>query len=259
LSVNLALALQNLLGPDARVCLIDGNLQFGDVSIFMKLQASRTLADLAPHAQDLDPDLLDTVLVTHDSGVKVLVAPPAPEQAESFKEGGVEDSGANSSFRAILRFARPMFDYIVIDTGHQVDDVLLAAMDASDLMLVVTRPTIPEIRGARLFVELSQKLNFELGRLGLVINGVDNKRMGIQPEAIERAMMPALVHIPLDERTALRAANLGEPVSFRAARSPLGQGISDLAEKVHSQVHGSADDDSDEPEDTRRPGLGRLL
>ena len=72
LAVNVAVALQSALGPEAKICLVDANLQFGDVSIFMKLQPSRTLADLAPHAGDLDPDLLDTVLVTHGSGVKVL-------------------------------------------------------------------------------------------------------------------------------------------------------------------------------------------
>ncbi len=114
-----------------------------------------------------------------------------------------------------------------------MDDVLLAALDVSDLVLVVTRPIIPEIRGARLFVELLRKLNYDFAKLGLVINGVDSKRMGIQPEAIERAMMPALAHIALDERTALRSANLGEPLMMKGARTPLGQGITALAEKVH--------------------------
>ncbi len=259
LAVNLAVALQNSLGPEAKICLVDGNLQFGDVSIFMKLQPSRTLADLAPHAQDLDPDLLNTVVVTHDSGVRVLAAPASPEEADVFREGGVEENGGNTRFRAVLEFARPQFDYIIVDTAHHVDDILLAALDASDLFLVVTRPVIPEIRGARLFIELLHKLDYELDRVELVINGVDNKRMGIQPEAIERAMMPALAQLPLDERPALRAANLGEPVMSRASRTPLGQGFANLAEQVHSRVHRAAEQEAEEPEPQRRAGLGRLL
>ncbi|MGC9520802.1 MAG: response regulator [Anaerolineae bacterium] len=259
LAVNLALALQNVLGPEARICLVDGNLQFGDITIFMKLQPSRTLADLAPHAEDLDPDLLDTVVVTHDSGVRVLAAPASPEEADVFREGGVEESGGNARFRAVLEFARPQFDYIIVDTAHQVDDTLLAALDVSDLVLVVTRPVIPEIRGARLFIELLHKLNYELDRVELIINGVDNKRMGIQPEAIERAMMPALAQLPLDERPALRAANLGEPVMAKASRTPLGQGFVNLAEKVHSRVHRAVEQEAEEPEPQRRGGLGRLL
>ncbi|MGC9346881.1 MAG: AAA family ATPase [Anaerolineae bacterium] len=259
LAVNLAMALKDMLGVESKVCLIDGNLQFGDVSIFMKLQPARTLADLAPHSQDLDPDLLSSVLVTHSSGVQVLVAPSSPEEAEIFKEGGVEENGANSRFHAILEFVRGEYDYIIVDTAHHVDDVLLAAMDLSDLLLVVTRPVIPEIRGARLFVELLHKLGYEFNKVGLTINGVDNKRMGIQPEAIERAMMPALAHVPLDERTALRAANLGEPVMMKGARTALGQGIQGLAEKMHERVHAPEEEEAEEAEPQKRAGLGRLL
>ena len=259
-AVNLAIALRKHLGSESRVCLIDGSLQFGDISIFMKLQATRTLADLAPHAEDLDPNLLNTVMVPHGSGVKVLVAPESPEQAEIFREGGVEESGANRRFKAILEFARSEFDYVIVDTAHQVDDIVLAVMDVNDLLLLVTRPVIPEIRGARLFVQLLDKLDYDLSQLALLINSVDNKRMGIQPEAIERAMMPALAHLPLDERTALRSANLGEPVMVKGGRTALGQGFGELAESVHGRVHASLEEEEEELQETqRRSGLGRLL
>jgi len=258
LAVNVAIALQSALGPEAKICLVDANLQFGDVSIFMKLQPARTLADLAPHAGDLDPDLLDTILVTHSSGVKTLVAPSSPEEAELFREAGTEENGANVALRTILQFARPLFDYVIVDTAHQVDEILLAAMDMTDLLIVVTRPVIPEIRGARMYIDLLHKLDYDFGKVGLVINSVDAKRMGIQPEAIERAMMPALGHIPLDERTALRAANLGDPVVIKGARTTLGQGIVSLANKIHELAHGSAEEEP-EPEVQRRTGLGRLL
>lgn len=258
LAVNLALALKEMLGTESKVCLIDGNLQFGDISIFMKLQPARTMTDLAPHAHDLDSGLLNSILVTHSSGVQVLTAPASPEEAEIVHEVA-EDGSGNSRIRAILEFVKAEFDYVVIDTAHHVDEVLLAAMDTTDLLLVVTRPIIPEIRGARLFIELLHKLKFDLDGVGLVINGVDNKRMGIQPEAIERAMMPALAQVPLDERTALRAANLGEPVLLKGGRTALGQGIKALAEKVHDRVHAPVEEPVEEAESQRRVGLGRLL
>lgn len=261
LSVNLAIALQGLLGSDSKVCLMDTNLQFGDVSIFMKLQATRTLADLAPHTSDLDGDLLKTVLIPHSSGVQALVAPPTPEEAELFHDGEMDEAGINTQIKAILEFARHQFDYIIIDTAHQVDNVLLTAIDMSDLLLVVTRPVIPEIRGARLFLDLLHKLDYSMEKVSLVINGVDTKRMGIQPEAIERAMMPAMVHIPMDERTALRAANLGEPVMVKGSRTPLGQSFIDLAGKVNAFLNKSVEEETEPvlPEPQHRAGLGRLL
>lgn len=259
LAVNLAIAMQTLLGADAKVCLVDANLQFGDIAIFMKLQATRTLADLAPHAQDLDADLLRTILVPHTSGVQVLVAPATPEDAEAFRDSNVEESGANTRLKAILEFVRQEFDYIIVDTSHQVDDVILAALDVSDLLVVVTRPVIPEIRGARQFIELLRKLSYTMEKVSLAINGVDNKRMGIQPEAIERAMMPAMIHIPYDERIALRAANYGEPLILKNARTPIGQAIVNWATEIQKHFMQTVEETATVSEVQKRPGIGRLL
>ena len=259
LAVNLAIAMQTLLGTDAKVCMVDANLQFGDVAIFMKLQATRTLADLAPHAQDLDLDLLRGILVSHTSGVQILVAPAAPEEAEVFRDGSFEDGGANARLKTILEFVRREFDYIIVDTSHQVDDVILAALDVSDLFVVVTRPVIPEIRGARQFIDLLQKLSYPMDKVSLVINGVDNKRMGIQPEAIERAMMPAMSHIPYDERIALRAANYGEPLILKNSRTPIGQAIVNFAIEIQKHFAQTVEDTGPVSEAQKRPGIGRLL
>ncbi|MBN2004878.1 MAG: response regulator [Anaerolineae bacterium] len=258
--VNLAVALQAMVGPDVNVCVVDANLQFGDISVFMKLQPTRTLADLAPHVQDLDADLLKTITVPHSSGVQVLVAPASPEEADVFRDAGTEETGVNHAMRTILEFAQLQYDYIIVDTSHHVDDVLLAALDVSDLVLVVTRPVIPEIRGARMFVELLQKLGYAMNRIGLVINCVENKRMGIQPEAIERAMMPALAQIPLDERIALRAANYGEPILPKNARTPLGMALIAFAKKVREQFLEKAPEEVAPTDGQKRAaGLGRLL
>ncbi len=102
-AVNLAMALQNLLGPEARICLIDANLQFGDVSIFMKLQPSRTLADLAP-MQPISTPILNSIVVTHPSGVKVLCAPVSPEEADIFHDGEIEGNADGQPFPGDPRF-----------------------------------------------------------------------------------------------------------------------------------------------------------
>ena len=260
-AVNTALALKKSLGEAGKVALIDANLQFGDVTIFLKLQSTRTLSDLAPHAEEMDPELLEAVLVPHASGLKVLAAPSVPEEAELMREGGVDEAGGNRRLRAILSFMRDRFDYLVVDTAHVVDDVMLALLDINDLVLVLTRPVIPEIRGARLFVELLQKLKYPMEKVQLVINGVDSKRMGIQPEAIERAMMPALARIPLDERTALRAANYGVPFLLKDARAPISQAMSELAQSVLAKFEQESEEDQEAEKESaqKRVGLGRLL
>ncbi len=255
IAVNTALALQKQIGDSGHVALVDANLQFGDVSIFLKLKPTRTIADLAPRIEEMDVELLRTVLVTHPTGLQILAAPAAPEDAEIVRNSGVDDNGGNRALHVILEFMQRQYDYIIVDTAHVVDDVMLALLDLSDLVLLVTRPVIPEIRGVRVFIELLQKMEFDMQRVGLVINAVDNKRMGIQPEAIERAMMPAIARLPLDERTALRAANYGVPYLLQSPKQPLSQAVVELARAIRERFS--------EAEEKERPatqgGLGRLL
>ena len=260
LAVNAAIALQNLVGQNTKVALIDANFQFGDVAIFMKLQPTRTIADLAPRAYEMDVELLNTVMVPHTSGLKVLAAPPTPEDADTLRSDGVDEGGGSRLLRAILEFTRQEFDYLIVDTAHAVDDVTLTLLDLSDMLLILTRPVIPEIRGARVFVELLQRMGYTMDKVGLIINCVDNKRMGIQPEAIERAMMPALVRIPLDERVALHAANYGVPFVIQAPHAPITQAINSLAQtlvqRLGAEMENLAPNVDSQP---RRRGLGRLL
>jgi pilus assembly protein CpaE len=255
IAVNTALALQKQIGDSGHVALVDANLQFGDISIFLKLKPTRTIADLAPRIEEMDVELLRTVLVTHPTGLQILAAPAAPEDAEIVRNSGVDDNGGNRALHVILEFMQRQYDYIIVDTAHVVDDVMLALLDLSDLVLLVTRPVIPEIRGVRVFIELLQKMEFDMQRVGLVINAVDNKRMGIQPEAIERAMMPAIARLPLDERTALRAANYGVPYLLQSPKQPLSQAVVELARAIRERF--SAAEEKERP--ATQGGLGRLL
>ncbi|MCD4739259.1 MAG: response regulator [Anaerolineae bacterium] len=259
IAVNVAISLQKIVDDTTKVALIDANLQFGDVAIFLKIKPTRTIVDLAPRADDLDTELLNTVLVPHPSGIKVLAPPATPEEAEIVREGDAGESGGSLRFRTILEFMREEFDYLIVDTHHVVDDITIAALDLSDLVLVITRPVIPEIRGARVFVELLQKLGYGMEKIGLVINAVDNKRMGIQPEAIERAMMPAIAQLPLDEVIALRAANYGVPFVVKESHADISARVTQLARTIVDMFVEKDEGSTETAKGRRRVGLGRLL
>src|SRR5258708_22724575 len=72
----------SLMREGTKVLLIDCDLQFGDVGVFLNLQAQNTIGDLTHSVDDLDMELVDNVLVNHDSGRKVLLAPRTPQDAE---------------------------------------------------------------------------------------------------------------------------------------------------------------------------------
>ncbi len=80
IAINTAIALNRELGRKA--VLVDGNLQFGDHRVFLDLGLDRKSIVDAVTAPTIDVDLIKQVLVKHDAGIDLLLAPPSPETAE---------------------------------------------------------------------------------------------------------------------------------------------------------------------------------
>jgi pilus assembly protein CpaE len=112
LAVNLGITLHN---EDTKVVVVDGNLQYGDVAIFLNEQGKNTILDLAPRADELEPDIVDGVLIKHQAtGIRVLAAPAKPEYAEQV---------SGEQFGKVIDYLRRLFAYVVIDSTSMLNDV----------------------------------------------------------------------------------------------------------------------------------------
>ncbi len=246
IAVNLAIALQRLYGSTSKVALVDTNLQFGDVGVMLNMSASRSIADLAAQIEDMDSDMLTSVMSAHGSGIKVLLAPPHPEAAETILSSKLDEStGGNAMLKRILDLVRQEFDLIVADMWSWVDEVALTVFDAAALIVLVVLPNIPSIKSARLFLEIASKLNYPTNEIALVVNGVD-RRTGIRVEQIQQALLPVVAQIPLDEQEALMAANRGVPFIVSDQNRPISQSILQLAEQVQSRLQPLPEEEKEE-------------
>lgn len=224
-AVNLAIALHN---EETRAVLVDGNLQFGDVAVFLNEQGKNTIVDLAPRVDELDPDIVDGIMVRHAAtGLHVLAAPARPEQAE-----GV----TGDQFGKLINYLRQMYAYVVVDTASILNDITLAAIDTSDVIVLLTTQDIPAIKNARLFLDLLNSLGVDRGRVLFAMNRYD-KRITITPEKIgENLKQPIAAVIPLDERTVIPAVNRGIPFMVDNKAQPVARSVFSLAESVRAQL-----------------------
>ena len=224
-SVNLAMALHNEESP---VILVDGNLQDGDVSVFLNEQGKNTIMDLAPRADELDPEILEEVLITHKtSKVRVLAAPSRPEYAESV---------TGEQFGKVLQYLKRMFSYIVVDTSSTLTDEVVAAIDNADLVILLTTQDIPAIKNARLFFDLANVLNLSPKRIVFAMNRFD-KRIGITPEKVGESFKHEVSSVlPLDERVVIPSINRGVPFILADKTKPISKAILQLAEAVRHRL-----------------------
>jgi pilus assembly protein CpaE len=260
IAVNLAVALQRMAGEERKVGVMDTSLQFGDVGVMLNLQAHRSMSDLVPHLDELDNDLLTTVLAPHGSGIKALLAPLHPEEAETLLTATVPDSatGNPSPIGALLGLMRQGFDFVIVDTWSWIDDVTLTVLDAATMIMLVITPNIPSIKSARLFLEVADRLNYSMDKIALVVNCVD-RRMGIRVEQIEQAMIPVVGQIPLDEQMVQASVNHGVPFIMRDETRPISQGILQLSEHVMSKLAVEQEEAEEGGVEPSRLRLGRVF
>ncbi len=224
-AVNLALVLHN---EETKAVVVDGNLQYGDVAIFINEQGKNTILDLAPRVDELDAEIVSEVMVKHSqSGLHVLAAPSRPEQAENIN---------GNQFQKIIEYLRGLYAYVIVDTVSVLDDITLAALDSSDIILLLVSQDIPAIKNVRLFLDLIASLGIEKKHIVFAMNHYD-KRIGITPEKVgENLKVDVVAAIPLDYKTVIPAVNRGVPFVLDGKSRPASKGIFILAEKVRERL-----------------------
>jgi pilus assembly protein CpaE len=225
MAVNLAVTLHN---DETPVVLVDGDLQFGDIAVFLNEQSKNSVVDLAPRSDELDPEVVEEVMIHHSaSGLKVLASPPRPEYAESV---------TGDQFANVLRYLRTYYSYVIVDASSSLNDVTLAAMDACDAILLITTQDIPAIKNARLFLDLADAMKINRKRILFVMNRFD-KRIGITPEKVSDSFKQEIVTIiPVDERIVIPSINRGVPFMLGDRSRPIAKSFLQLAELVRQRL-----------------------
>ena len=221
IAINTAIALHRELGR--KVGLVDGNLQFGDHRVFLDLGLDRkSIVDVVT-APNIDGDLIKQVLVKHDSGIDLLLAPPSPETAELVTQDHMP---------AILEILKTMYDYVLIDIDKKLDEVNLRILDAADTIFVVMTADLSCLKNVRLVLETIANLGYEADKVRLVLNR-SNAFTGINVKNAEGALKRTIDHQVVNEyRGAISALNSGAPFMFTKADSVLGRSLLDFARVV---------------------------
>jgi pilus assembly protein CpaE len=201
LAVNLAVALASEMGKS--VALVDASLQFGDVGVLLNLNPkSKSIVDVLGDVGNGDIDQVDNALVSHSTGIRVLLAPPSPEMAELVTVDHI---------RRVVNRLRETHDLVIIDSWPFFQDNTLALLDMSDLILAVLTLEITNIKNIRLFLEVADQLGYASEKVKLVLNRADSA-YGIRVVDVENSIGRKVDHtVVSDGRTVVYALNRGVP------------------------------------------------
>ncbi len=202
-AVNLAVGLSRVF-KDKKTVVVDSNIRAGDVGIFLNTSSDNDTTRLASMATDIaniDGTAMLKSLIKLDNGLRLITAPKhAAGKTVTF--GQMEN---------LLTFLKENFDYVITDTSVVIDDAHHAVIDNSDLFIVVTEPTMPSLKDARVLLTELQETRVDKGKILLVINHSSSDNQ-ITTEHISRFLdIPVSVVIPSDP-VASESVNRGIPL-----------------------------------------------
>ena len=222
LAINFAVAAHAQLGK--KVVIVDAGLQFGDVGVMLNLNPkNQSIADVSRELASGDLETLDSTLVDHSSGVRVLTAPPSPEMAELVTA---------EHMARIIGGLRATHDLVVIDSSPLLGDVTLSCLDQSDVVLTVLTLEITNIKNIRQFLSLTEQMGYPKGKVQLVVNRADSG-YGIRLQDVETSIGRKVTHsVVSDGRTVVFALNRGVPFVITDPQSRVSEDISRMARDV---------------------------
>ncbi len=225
LATNLAIALKNESGQP--VVLVDSDLQFGDVDIAVNIIARKSIADLSAFGDELEPSMVESVLIEHPSGIQLLLAPPKFDPTMEVSESWLS--------HVVKLLASTRSGFIVIDTPDNVTESTLNLLDVAQHILLVTGPTVASLRATKRFLELAGKMNYPSDKINLILSGHHKEDISV-PEIERHLDWPLMAVVPGDTLAMALALNRGQPLITYNHNHAISKAITKLARLLNGKT-----------------------
>ena len=216
IAFNLAVALGQ---TDQRTVLIDGSLQFGDLRALLKVPVDApSILDL-PTDRVSESDLAD-VLWRDPSGIDILLAPPRVEMAEMVTPRDIDK---------VMSLLRRVYTAIVIDMSSALNDLNLAFLDLSDVIVEIVTYDSTTIHNTMAVADAFRMIGYPASKVRYLVNRADSPG-GIHPTDLERALGRVPEHrVVSDGMLVVQSNNEGVPFVLANPAAPISQDIQRVA------------------------------
>ena len=217
ISTNLATAL--VQKTNQSVVLVDLDTRFGDVAILMDIPVERSIADLAASEDEINREILQDCLYTHNTGVTILPAPVRPTDWRNVHAGHIE--------RVVMLLAQS-YDYVILDTPGTFNDIVARSLELATMVLLVATVDMASLKDTLLAIDMLRSWNYPQEKVKLVINAT-NEASNVQPQEVKRMLgREVFWAIPYD-RNISTSTQLGMPVVVTKPSSKAAESLVELA------------------------------
>ena len=222
-AVNLAVTMA-AMEPVRSVVLIDMNLLFGEIPLFLELKPRYHWGEIAKQVYRLDADFLMNVLSKHPSGVHVL---PAPSYFHYDQEE------VPRIMDRVLQLTRRMFDVVIIDAGYLLGKLSSKTLEMSNKVVLVSILSVPCLSNTTKLLESFRSLGFPRKEVVKIVVNRYAKNAEISVKEAEESLNASVFWtLPNDYKVTMSAINHGKPISEIAPRAPITRSLRGLADAL---------------------------
>ena len=226
IAVNLAAELA-ARHPQWSVALVDMNMLFGDIPLFLEIQPKYHWGEITKNIDRVDATFLMNILAQHNSGIHVLSSPgylngypaPTPETIEH-----------------LLGHMQKLFDVVIIDGGQSLTNTSLRTLEISDTVLLVSLLSLPCMSNSNKILKSFDSLKLiPKENVRLIVNRyLKNSEISLK-DAQESIQHEIFWTIPNDYRTTMSAINQGKTISAIASKSEIMKSLRGLSDALFPQ------------------------
>lgn len=245
------MGIEMALNSGEKVAIVDLDLQFGDVAMFMNVVPQTTIADLIRDIDNLDKDVLNSYLTGYSDQVKILAAPVRPEQAEAIK---------GEHIKVLLNEMKKYFHYIIVDTAPLFNEINITALDLSDVIILTTSQDLPTLKNVKLGFEILASLGYTEEKCYFVLNRADSLGGITITDAEGMLQKEFFATLPSDGKTVVTAVNQGSPFVVSNPDTEIAQRIKKLAIQVMKEHNSPGNGDKEiDSREQKKNKLGWLF
>lgn len=227
LATNLALELSKITKEN--IALIDLNFQMGDITTFLDLKPSFNISYMLENLDKINETfLLSTLERYKKTSLYVLADPPYFKQADNIQPRQITK---------LFNTLKETFSYIIVDAEASFEGKNIAALDNSDLVLLVSVANLPALRNTQRCLELFEKLGYDKEKVKIIINRyMENDE--IKEADVEKVLSKKIYwKIPNNYFAIMTAINKGIPVSEINDSTNIACSYKDLAQYISDNLY----------------------
>lgn len=214
---NLGIVLARDLGK--KVLVVDANFSTPHCGLHVGLiNPEKTL-----HHVLREEALIEEALYEHETGLHIIPGSLAPVKISPLK------------LKNKISPLKKNYDYILLDSSPSLNDEILATIQASDELLVISSLDYPTLSATLHAIKVAKKNNTPIK--GIVINKALRKKFEIPYEEIEKAAGVPVLAVLSEDKKVLEALATTTPITLFAPNRPLTREYQKLAANLIGETY----------------------